>query len=88
VRAAIRVKPGASRTFVGGSYAAPDGPALVVAVNSPAVEGKATAAALKALAKALGVRAADVQLVSGHTSRTKVVDVPDSCRARWAELLG
>jgi uncharacterized protein YggU (UPF0235/DUF167 family) len=51
------------------------GEALVVRVAARAVEGKATEAALRALAEALGVRRRDVTLVSGATSRDKVVEV-------------
>jgi uncharacterized protein YggU (UPF0235/DUF167 family) len=69
---AVRVKPGSSRTRVGGSYAGPYGPALVVAVNAPAVEGRATEAARRALADALGVRPAAVTLRTGATSRDKI----------------
>jgi uncharacterized protein YggU (UPF0235/DUF167 family) len=78
LRIAIRVKPGASRTRVGGTYGA-DGAhaALVVAVSERAVDGKATEAALKALAEALGVPRRDVRLVSGVTSRDKVAEIPD-----------
>ncbi|UGQ10070.1 DUF167 domain-containing protein [Yinghuangia sp. ASG 101] len=72
-RIAIRVKPGASRTAVGGTH----GGALVVAVSARAVEGKATAAALTALAAALKVRPRQVALVTGATSRDKVVEVTD-----------
>jgi uncharacterized protein len=71
VRLAIRVKPGGSRTEVGGTH----GEALVVKVPARAVEGKATEAALRAVAEALGVRRRDVTLVSGRTSRDKVVQV-------------
>lgn len=60
---------------------------LVVAVQAPAVDGRATQAALKALAKALGCRAPEVTLVSGATSRTKLVEVPDDSSARLRELL-
>ena len=42
----VRVRPGASRTAVGGRYDGPLGPALVVAVTAPAVDGRATEAAL------------------------------------------
>lgn len=59
---------------------------LVVAVQARAVDGRATEAALRALAKALGCRAADVGLISGATSRTKVVEVPDDCAERFHEL--
>ncbi|WP_246508214.1 DUF167 domain-containing protein [Actinocrinis puniceicyclus] len=75
MRVAIRVKPGASRTKVGGSYGA--GAALIVAVSERAVDGKATEAALKALADAIGVARRKVRLVSGVNSRDKLVEILD-----------
>lgn|SRR5690606_3467853 len=72
---AVRVKPGASRDRVGGRYDGPHGPALVVAVTAPAVDGKATEAARRALADALEVRAALVELRSGAASRDKLFTV-------------
>jgi uncharacterized protein len=78
------VRPGASRTLVGGSHNG----ALVVRVGARAVDGQATEAALAAVAKELGVRRRSVTLVSGATSRTKVFDVPDSAADALAELLG
>lgn len=74
MRLAVRVRPGASRTRVGGLH----GDRLVVAVQARAVDGAATEAALVALADALGVRRRHVSLVSGATSRDKVVEVDDS----------
>jgi uncharacterized protein YggU (UPF0235/DUF167 family) len=71
MRITVRVKPGASRTLVGGDH---DG-ALIVRVGARAVDGAATEATLRALAEALGVRRSQVSLVSGSTSRTKIVDV-------------
>jgi len=55
------------------------------------VEGAATEAVLKAVAKAFGLRRADVGLVSGLTSRTKVLELEGEERGlsvRLAELLG
>ena len=83
MRITVRVRPGASRTEVGGSR---DG-ALVVRVAAQAVDGKATEATVRAVASALGVRRADVRLVTGATSRTKVLDVPDDCADAVAALL-
>lgn len=124
VRIQIRVKPGASRTAVGGEYGAPvagrsdggdavsgggghdggradtdgavrdgdgGGGSLVVAVQERAVDGKATAAALTALAKALRIAPRTVRLVSGATSRDKIVavdDPPSDLAARVQALRG
>jgi uncharacterized protein YggU (UPF0235/DUF167 family) len=83
VRIAIRVRPGAGRTAVGGSH---DG-ALVVRVGARAVDGKATEAALAAVADAFGVRRSAVVLVTGATSRTKVIDVDGGTGDELARLL-
>ena len=85
-RVSIRVRPGASRAAVGGSY---DG-RLVVAVSARAVDGAATEAALKAVADAFGVRRRHVALVTGTTARDKVVEVDlpaDVVATRLATLL-
>ncbi|MGI8336822.1 DUF167 domain-containing protein [Actinomadura scrupuli] len=71
VRVAIRVRPGGARTQVGGAH----GDALVVKVTARAVDGRATEAALRAVAGALGLRRREVRLVSGRTSRDKVVEI-------------
>ena len=81
MRVSVRVKPGASRTKVGGQYGEEsDGhaAALIVRVAPQAVDGAATEAVLKAVAKAFGLRRADVNLLSAHmgrTSRTKVLEL-------------
>lgn len=82
MRITLRVRPGSSRTSVGGSH----DDALVVRVTQPAVDGRATAAALEAVARALGLRPRQVRLVSGATSRTKVVEVPDAVAEAVARL--
>lgn len=74
MRVTIRVKPGSSRTKVGGRYG---DDALIVAVNAPAVDGRANEAVIEALAQALDCRRSDITIVSGHTGRTKVVEIPD-----------
>jgi uncharacterized protein YggU (UPF0235/DUF167 family) len=83
VRVTIRVRPGSARPGVGGEH---DG-ALVVRVRARAVDGRATAAALTAVAAAFGVRPGAVTLVAGATSRTKVVDVAGADPAALARLL-
>jgi len=71
MRITIRVRPGSARPGVGGEH---DG-ALVVRVSARAVDGKATEAALAAVADSFGVRRSSVRLVSGALSRTKVVSI-------------
>ncbi len=87
VRVQVRVRPGASRTRVGGAYG--EG-CLVVAVSERAVDGKATKACLRAVADAFGVPRAAVRLVSGASSRTKLLELDGDAqvlRGRLAELL-
>ena len=83
MRLTIRVTPGSSRPGVGGEH----GGALVVRVSARAVDGAATAAALAAVADAFAVRPGAVTLVSGATSRTKIVDVDGGNQADLARLL-
>ena len=82
MRVEVHVKPGASRTEVGGTH---DG-ALVVRVTARAVDGKATEAVLTAVAAALGVPAKDVTLVRGATSRRKLLEVAGADEQRLRAL--
>lgn len=83
MRITIRVRPGSTRPGVGGEHAG----ALVVRVSAPAVDGRATEAALAAVASAFGVRREAVTLVTGKTSRTKVVEVAGGDPRLLADLL-
>ena len=83
------MKPGSSRTRVGGRYDGPHGPALIVAVNAPPVDGRATDAALRALAAALRLKSAALSVRTGATSRDKVIaviDAPPDLAERVARL--
>lgn len=92
VTVAVRVKPGASRQRVGGGHDGPFGPALIIAVTAPAVSGRATEAARRALADALGVRPSAVSLRTGTTSRDKLFTVdarePERIMEQLAALRG
>lgn len=85
LRVPIRVRPGVSNAGVGGIV----GGRLQVRVNERAVDGKATEAALRAVADAFGVRPAAVTLLSGMTSRDKLLGIEgdiDVLSARLAAL--
>lgn len=86
VRFAVRVKPNAKRTHVGGAR----GDALIVAVAAPAADGKANEAVVRALAGAFDVRRQHVHIVTGQRGRDKVVELdpaPPDAENRLAELL-
>ncbi|MFM8254822.1 MAG: DUF167 domain-containing protein [Actinomycetota bacterium] len=88
IRVTVRVKPGASRNKVRGSFGDP--PALVVAVSEPAIDGRASTAVCRAIAEAVGVSLSKVSIVMGQTSRTKVVEINDNdpqVQRKIAELL-
>lgn len=85
----IRVRPNAKSNRVGGVVGEP--PRLVVAVQAPAVDGKANEAAMKVLAKAFDLRARDISIVYGELARDKrVVLTGDEAalHARLSELMG
>jgi len=85
----IRVRPNSSRNKVGGVVGDP--PRLVVAVQAPAVDGKANAAVIRELAKAFDLRARDFTIVYGELGRDKrllVKGEPEYLTAKYAELKG
>ena len=65
----IRVRPNSSRNKVGGTVGDPA--RLVVAVQAPAVDGKANEAVIKELATAFDIRARDFTIVFGELARDK-----------------
>ena len=77
------MRPGSAHPGVGGEYAG----ALVVRVSARAVDGQATEAALSAVAGAFGVRRSAVTMVSGASSRTKIIDVVTCDPGTLADLL-
>jgi uncharacterized protein (TIGR00251 family) len=85
----IRVRPNASRNKVGGT--AGDPPRLIVAVQAPAVDGKANAAVIKELASAFDLRARDLTIVHGELARDMRLIVKGNeieLAQRLEELLG
>ena len=75
LRFEIRVKPGDKSTSVGGTHG--DGGPLNVMVKENAKDGEANEAALELLATVLKVRKRQLRILSGHTHRTKLVEVSE-----------
>jgi uncharacterized protein len=71
VRLTLHVQPRASRSEIVGEH---DG-ALRVRLAAPPVENAANEALVELLAKALRVARRDIRIVSGATSRRKLVEI-------------
>jgi hypothetical protein len=83
----VRVTPGSPQAVVGGRR----GDALVVRVTARPAGGAATRAALRAAADAFGVPRSHVTLVTGATSRDKLIEIAGPAgplARRLQELLG
>ena len=73
VTLAVRALPGAKKkTAILGVYCEGEKARLKIAVQAPAVEGRANSALIAFLAEMFGVAKSQVELVSGELSRSKV----------------
>lgn len=73
VTLAVRALPGAKKkTAILGVYCEGEKARLKIAVQAPAVEGRANSALIEFLADKFGVPKSYVELVSGELSRSKV----------------
>ena len=80
----VRVVPRSSRSEIVGEH---DG-ALRVRLTSPPVEGAANAALIRILARAFDVSPSAVEIISGQTSKTKIVSIGGSGIASLERVLG
>lgn len=86
VRLEVRVVPGARRSAPAGTWNG----LLKLAVAAPPEDGRANAACAELLGELFGLRPSAVELVRGHSSRSKVFRLalaPARARQRLAELL-
>jgi uncharacterized protein (TIGR00251 family) len=67
----VRVKPGSRK----GPLVETDGDNITVYLQQRAVDGKANAALVQALALHFGVSKSHVEILRGHTNRIKVVRI-------------
>ena len=88
----LRVTPNAGRDAIDGAETRDDGQAVLrVRVSAVPDKGKANAAVIALLAKALGVPKSTISLVSGETSRMKVLAIagePNALADRIAAMAG
>lgn len=67
----LHVQPGAKKTEIAGLH----GDALKIRLAAPPVDGKANAALIAFVADRLDVSKSSIRLVSGQTSRRKILEV-------------
>ena len=84
LKISVKVVPGASRNGVVGWL----GDDWKIRLQAPATDGKANDALCKFLAATLGVPPRSVQIIAGHSSRKKIVEVEGLTPERFAELAG
>lgn len=84
VRFAVRVQPRASRSEIVGLH----GDALRIRLSAPPVDGAANEALVELVATALGVAKRAVRIVSGESSRSKIVEVEGVTAAAVLRLAG
>jgi uncharacterized protein (TIGR00251 family) len=82
-RLKLRVSPGARRSGIGGRH----GDAWKVRVSEPPEDGRANEAVLRLLAKTLDVPRSSLEIVSGRTSREKIVVLDGLDQAQTERLL-
>ena len=67
----IRVVPNAPKTAAAGAY----GDGVKIKINAPAMDGKANAELIKFLSKFFGIERGAIEIISGETTRDKVVRI-------------
>lgn len=59
---------------------------LKIKLTSPPVDNAANEGLVRLLADVLGVKKREVSIVSGHSSRKKKIEVPESCKNRLSSF--
>ena len=69
---AIRVQPGAKKSAIIGFYGEGSESKIKIALQAPAIEGRANEALVEFLAKTFHLSKSSVRIISGESSRSKV----------------
>ena len=86
----VRLTPKAGRARIDGIRATPDGTALAIAVTAPPEDGKANAALIALIAKALQLPRSALRLTHGGKSRNKTVTIdgaPEELMNKLTEMI-
>lgn len=75
MKISIKVVPGAKQNEISDDFDETGTRIIKVRVNQPAEDGKANKAAIELLAKYFKVKKSAVSIISGETSRNKIVEI-------------
>jgi uncharacterized protein (TIGR00251 family) len=84
VRFSVRLQPRASTNEIAGLQ----GGALKVRVTAPPVDGLANEALIELLSRTLNISRRNVCIVSGHSSRTKLIEISEASLESIQRLAG
>jgi len=79
----VRVQPGVNKNEIVGIQE----DALRIRISAPPVQGKANKVLIQFLAKQLGVKRSQVEILSGHTSRIKTIHVVGQGTEKLQQLI-
>lgn len=71
MRITVRAKPGSRKELVEKI----DDSNFIISVKEPPIEGRANKAIVKALAEYFKTSVSNVQIISGHTSKIKIIEI-------------
>ena len=79
----VRVQPRSSKNEICGIY----GDAIKIKLTSPPVEGEANEGLIKFLSDILKISKGQIEIISGHKSRTKSIKIIGVTKEKVADLL-
>ena len=79
----VRVQPRSSKNEICGIY----GDAIKIKLTSPPVEGEANEGLIKFLSDILKISKGQIEIISGHKSRTKSIKITGVTKEKVADLL-
>ena len=79
----VKIVPGSSKNKIVGAYS----DALKIAITAPPVEGKANKKCIAYLAKYFDIAKSKIEIISGQTSKNKLIKIYDISQKEFLEKI-
>jgi len=79
----VKIVPGSSKNKIVGTY----DDRLKIAITAPPVEGKANKKCISYLAKYFNVAKSRIEIISGQTSKNKLIKIYDICQEEFLDKI-